>query len=469
MLDQVLATIHDRRDAGLALLTEFLSIPSVSAQPAHAGDVRRCAHWLADQLRYAALDVRILETGTKERRGHPVVLARNKPQPGRPTVLLYGHYDVQPPEPIDKWNTPPFEPTVKGGKIYARGAADDKGQVWCHAEAILAWQANGGLPVNLICLIEGEEEVGSENLEAFIDAHRDDLKADVCVVSDTGQLGPGIPSITYGLRGLVYAEVTLTGPDHDLHSGEYGGAVTNPANALAKLLATLHHDDGAVNVPHFYDDVRPLGDDERKALRLLPIDDHDLRQELGLSSLHGEAGYTTVERKTARPTCDVNGLTSGYQGDGAKTVIPSTATAKLSFRLVPDQDPISVQADFEQAMRDRCPPGVVPTFQYHGTARPLLTPIDSRAARLAAEAVEMGFGKKPLFARGGGTIPVGELLKSRLGLDTLFVGFGLPDDRLHSPNEKFDLAQFHAGSRTAAALYERLSHLPHADRRLAVI
>lgn len=463
MLDQVLETINGRTDASLALLSDFLSIPSVSAQPDHAEDMTQCANWLADQLRYAMLNVQVLPTG-----GAPIVLAKNKPQPGRPTVLLYGHYDVQPPEPLDKWTSPPFAPAVRDGKLYARGACDDKGQVWCHAEAILAWQANGGLPVNLTVLIEGEEEVGSENLERFVEEHRDELKADICVISDTGQLARGVPTITYGLRGLLYAELFLTGPAHDLHSGIYGGGVPNPANALCHLLASLHNTDGTINLPNFYADVIPLTDAEREAWRALPFDEAAMKRELNLTELAGEAGFTTLERRWARPTCDVNGITTGYQGDGAKTVIPSAASAKVSFRLVPDQDPEAIKVEFEKAMRDRLPPGITMKIAYHGCSPGVMTPHDSKAAKLAAEAVEIGFGQPPAFIREGGSIPVVGLFKETLGVDTLLVGFGLPDDRLHSPDEKFDLAQFYAGQRTAAALYERLSKLPHADRRLPV-
>ena len=463
MLDQVLETINGRKDASLALLSDFLSIPSVSAQPDHAEDMTQCANWLADQLRYAMLSVQVLPTG-----GAPIVLAKNKPQAGRPTVLLYGHYDVQPPEPLEKWTSPPFTPTVRDGKLYARGACDDKGQVWCHAEAILAWQANGGLPVNLTALIEGEEEVGSENLEHFVEAHKAELKADICVISDTGQLACGVPTITYGLRGLLYAEVFLTGPSHDLHSGIYGGGVPNPANALCALLASLHNPDGTINLPNFYADVIPLTDAEREAWRALPFDEEAMKRELNLTELAGESGFTTLERRWARPTCDVNGITTGYQGDGAKTVIPSAASAKVSFRLVPDQNPEKIKVEFERAMRDRLPPGVMARFAYHGCSPGVMTPHDSKAAKLAAEAVEIGFGGAPAFIREGGSIPVVGLFKQVLNVDTLLVGFGLPDDRLHSPDEKFDLAQFYAGQRTAAALYERLSKLPHGDRRLPV-
>jgi acetylornithine deacetylase/succinyl-diaminopimelate desuccinylase-like protein len=454
MLDRVLQTIDSRRHQSVSALSEFLSIPSVSTEPAHVPDMRRAAQWLADQLNFGHLTASVMDTG-----GHPAVVAKNKHVAGRPTVLLYGHYDVQPPTPLEKWVTPPFTPTVRDNAIHARGAADDKGQVWAHVEAILAWQAHGGLPINLTMLVEGEEEIGSENLEKFVAQHRAQLAADVAVISDTNQFAPGVPSITCGLRGLVYMEIFLTGPSLDLHSGLYGGAVPNPANVLAELLAGLHDENGRVNLPHFYDGVLEPSDAERKMWEKLPFDEKVFAAELGLPFLSGESGRTTLERIWSRPTCDVNGLTAGYQGHGAKTVIASKASAKVSMRLVPNQDPEKIAAVFEETMRQRCPKNVKIEFARHGLAPAALVPVDSPAMRLAAQAVEAGFGKKPVLVRGGGSIPVVGLFKKELGVDTLLVGFGLPDDRIHSPNEKFDLDCLHNGSRTAAVLYERLSHL----------
>jgi acetylornithine deacetylase/succinyl-diaminopimelate desuccinylase-like protein len=454
MLNQVLQTIDSRRKESLALLKEFLRIPSVSTKPEHAADLVRCAEWLADQIRSAGLKVTVEPTG-----GHPAVLARNEHKPGRPTVLFYGHYDVQPPEPLDLWTTPPFEPTERNGAVYARGAVDDKGQVWAHVQAIRTWQEHGGLPVNLIMLIEGEEEIGSDNLERFVRNRSADLKADIAVISDTGQFARGVPAITGGLRGLVYMEVLITGPGHDLHSGQYGGAVPNPANVLVELLASLHDKDGRVNIPGFYDDVAQLTDAERKAWANLPFSDKDVMNELKLTGLTGEPGYTTLERKWARPTCDINGLTSGYQGHGAKTIIPSKASAKVSMRLVPKQDPRKIQAAFERTLRERCPKNVTIEFASHGAAPAVLTPTEGPAMQCARRAVKTGFGADPVLIRSGGSIPVVGLLKSILGLDTLLVGFGLPDDRVHSPNEKFDLDAFYNGSRTAAALYDELGKI----------
>lgn len=452
MNQQVLQTIDSRKDASVEELKQFLSIASVSTKPDHAGEVRKCAQWLAARLKTAGLTADVRETD-----GHPVVVAKNQHIPGRPTVLFYGHYDVQPPEPLDKWVTPPFEPAVRNGAIYARGAVDDKGQVWAHVEAISAWQQHGGLPLNLTMLIEGEEEIGSENLEKFVRENRDELNADVAVISDTGQFARGVPAITYGLRGLVYSEVFVTAADHDTHSGMFGGAIPNPANVLVELLATLHDRDGRVNLPGFYDDVKPLADIERDAWRKLPFDEKQFLRDLKLDQTFGEAGYSTLERRWARPTCDINGLTSGYQGHGAKTIIPSTASAKVSMRLVPNQDPHKIVTTFERTLRERCPKTVKIEFARHGLAGPVLVPREGKAMQAASEAVTEGFGVAPTLIREGGSIPVVGLIKSVLGIDTLLIGFGLPDDRVHSPNEKFDLDALHKGTRTAAVLYSKLA------------
>jgi acetylornithine deacetylase/succinyl-diaminopimelate desuccinylase-like protein len=459
MLESVLATIDQRRDASLSQLKELLSIPSVSTKPEHKADMLKCAAWLSDQLKEAAMSVQVLATP-----GHPIVLAKNKHEAGRKTVLVYGHYDVQPAEPLELWTSPPFEPTVRktdGGAdaVYARGAVDDKGQVWAHIEAITAWQAHGGLPVNLILLIEGEEEIGSENLEAFVREHKDDLMADIVVISDTSQFAEGLPAITYGLRGLCYAEVFLTGPDHDLHSGSYGGGVPNPANVLCEFIASLHAHDGKVSLPGFYADVVPLTLEERDAWRQLPETEEEFAKSVGIPHGSGETGYSSIERTWGRPTLDVNGITTGYQGPGAKTVIPSKASAKISMRLVPNQEPAKIQAMFEQALGERLPKNVKYVVHWHGASPAAIVPIDSKPTQLATEALAIGFGARPTFIRGGGSIPVVGLMKTVLGLDTLLVGFGLPDDRVHSPNEKFNLSGLHGGTRTAAALYAKLATL----------
>lgn len=458
MLSAVLQTIDSRRDQSLAALKEFLSIPSISAKPNNAAEMRRCAQWLADQLTFAGLDTKIMPTAGGK--GQPVVTARNKHVANRPTVLLYGHYDVQPPDPLESWTSPPFEPTVRNNALYARGAVDDKGQLWAHVEAIMAWQAHAGLPVNLIVLAEGEEEIGSSNLPRFIREHRQALGANIAVISDTNQYARGIPAITYGLRGIVATEVTITGPSHDLHSGLYGGMVANPANVLCQLLATLHDRDGRVNVRGFYDKVRPLAADERAMWAKLPQDDRKIAAELKLPALAGEAGFSSLERSWARPTCDINGLTSGYQGAGSKTIIPSRASAKITMRLVPDQDPIAIRDAFAEALKQRCPKSVTIDVKCEAGVPPVLVPMNGPAIELASEAIETGFGIRPTLIRSGGSIPVVETIKSILGIDTLLVGFGLPDDRPHGPNEKFDLDALHNGARSAAALYEKLARLP---------
>ncbi|HET6249185.1 MAG TPA: dipeptidase [Tepidisphaeraceae bacterium] len=459
MLNSVLQSIESRRQKSVEDLKAFLRIPSISAQPAHAKDVQHCAEWIAGNLTEAKLNVQIRPTG-----GHPIVLAKNEHKPGRPTVLFYGHYDVQPPEPLDQWTSPAFEPTVRKtdagtDAIYARGAVDDKGQVWAHIEAITQWQQQGGLPVNITMLIEGEEEVGSENLERFVHENAAELKADIAVISDTGQFARGVPAITYGLRGLVYCEVILSGPSHDLHSGMFGGAVPNPANILCEILASLHDKDLRVNIPGFYDDVTPLTPAERADWAKLPYNEAAYLKSLDLSSLSGEPGYTTLERAWGRPTCDINGLTSGYQGHGAKTIIPASASAKVSMRLVPNQDPQKIVDAFEKAIKDRAPKNVKIKILRHGQSGAVLVSREGKAMKLASEAVEAGFGKAPTLIREGGSIPVVGLFKRELKIDTLLVGFGLPDDRVHSPNEKMDLDALYAGTRTAAVLYEKLAGL----------
>lgn len=465
MLNDVISTLQGRQFQAIEKLKEFLAIPSVSTKPDHAGDVRRCAQWLCDHLKYAHLEASVMETKDENGKpGHPVVVAKNKHVAGRPTVLLYGHYDVQPPEPLELWKSPPFEPTVRKDDnghdaVFARGAVDDKGQVWAHVEAITAWQAHGGLPVNLITLFEGEEEIGSPSLETFIEHYAKELKADVCLISDTGMVDRHTPAIEYGLRGLAYAEITLIGPSHDLHSGGYGGAAPNPANVLARLISSLHNDDGTVNLPGFYDDVLALSETEKKLNALIHFDEAKWLKGIDVPFAGGDQQYPILERITSRPTLDVNGLTAGYQGAGAKTVIASQASAKVSMRLVPRQDPKKIQQAFEEAVRARCPKNVKLKIEWFGLAPAVMTPIDSKATKLAAEAIEVAFNKKPVFSRTGGTIPVAAAIKTVLGCDSLFVGFGLPDDRVHSPNEKFDIEMFNKGIITAAALYERLAKL----------
>jgi acetylornithine deacetylase/succinyl-diaminopimelate desuccinylase-like protein len=465
MLETVLKRVADDHSASLSGLKQFLAMPSVSTKPEHAGDVAACATWLAGQCVDAGLTAEVLPTTQPDgRAGHPVVLAQNEHVAGRPTILLYGHYDVQPPEPLHLWTTPAFEPTVRPDAngfdaIFARGAVDDKGQVWAHLRAIRAWKEFGGVPVNLIALFEGEEEIGSPSLDRFIEQHAGRLRADVCLISDTGMVDRDTPAIEYGLRGLAYAEITLRGPSHDLHSGMYGGAAPNPANVLAKLIADFHDDRGRITIPGFYDDVIEPSAAERELMKQLPFDDVKWCGGIDVPAASGEQGYSILERITVRPTLDVNGLTAGYQGAGAKTVIASIASAKVSMRLVPRQDPEKIRAAFEAEVRRRCPKNVSVKIEWFGTAPAVMTPIDSKATALAARAIEIGFGKRPVFSRGGGTIPVSASIKRLLGCDPLFVGFGLPDDRVHSPDEKFDLDMLRRGTATAAAIYHTLSEL----------
>ncbi|HEY5311565.1 MAG TPA: dipeptidase [Pirellulales bacterium] len=434
-------------------LCELLRIPSVSADSRHRDDVRRAGDWVANQFRGLGLSTEIIETA-----GHPIVYAESLEAPGAPTVLVYGHYDVQPPDPLSEWHSPPFEPTRRDGNLYARGATDDKGQMLTHIKSTQAWiKTAGRLPVNLKFLIEGEEEVGSEHLEAFIERERKRLACDVAVISDTAQFAPGQPAITYGLKGIAYFELRLTGPRQDLHSGTFGGAVTNPANALARMLAALVDEHGRVQVPGFYDDVVELDPQERRQMAELPFSDAQFMQSIGVDGLSGEQGYTTLERKWARPTCDINGLTSGYQGEGAKTVLPARASGKFSFRLVPKQDPLKLQRSLDQMLRGLCPPGIRLELTSYHAAPGVVVPLDSPYMAAAARAIEHGFGRRPVYIREGGSIPVVSTFHDRLGVDTLLLGWGLNDDNTHGPNEKFSLADFHRGIKASAYLWQELA------------
>jgi len=452
-VDRVDAYLEANRGAFEEQLKALIRIPSVSAQPDHDADTRRAAEFLRDDLAAMGLDVELIPT-----KGHPIVYAESLNAPGKPTLLVYGHYDVQPPEPLEPWLSPPFEPTVRDGNLYARGATDDKGQMFTHLKAAEAWlKAAGGLPVNVKFLIEGEEEVGGANLEAYVAGNREKLRCDYAVISDTSQFAPGMPAITYGLKGLAYFELIVRGAKSDLHSGTFGGAVANPLNALATILAILKGPDGRVLIPGFYDAVRPLEDWERAEFAKLPFSEAEFQAGVGVPSLEGEAGYTTLERKWARPTCDVNGMYGGYQGPGPKTVLPCQAGAKLSFRLVPDQDPKAVGALFRAHVKAVTPPGVTVEVIVHHGAPAVLVGVDSPGVRAATRAVEKGFGKAPVFIREGGSIPVVGLLKTQLGVDTLLLGWGQNDDNLHGPNEKFRLDDFHRGIKASAHLLAELA------------
>jgi acetylornithine deacetylase/succinyl-diaminopimelate desuccinylase-like protein len=377
--------------------------------------------------------------------------------PGAPTVLVYGHYDVQPADPLELWKSPPFEPTLREGHIYARGATDDKGQMYTHIKSVEAWlQGVGQLPVNVKFVIEGEEEVGSDNLDKFLSAHRDRLRCDVAVISDTAQYAPGIPAITYGLRGIVACEIELTGPSQDLHSGVFGGAIRNPANALARLIAALHDDEGRIQIPGFYDAVAPLTDEERADFARLPFDETEFARSVGVTSCAGETGYSVIERRWARPTCDVNGLTSGYQGEGPKTIIPARASAKLTCRLVPHQDPAVILKNLEEFFSARLPSGCQLRVQpQHGCAA-VLCDRNSPWMSAARRAVADGMGHEPVLIREGGAIPVVGSLKQILGVDTLLLGWGQNTDNLHSPNERFSIEAYFGGIRASASLWEHL-------------
>jgi acetylornithine deacetylase/succinyl-diaminopimelate desuccinylase-like protein len=433
-------------------LCEVLRIPSISADPEHGGDVRGAAEWVARQFREMGLEPELVETT-----GQPLVSAQSPPVPGKPTVLVYGHYDVQPVEPLEEWISPPFEPTKRSGNIYARGATDDKGQMLTHLLSTKAWlKTRGKLPVQLKFAIEGEEEVGSKGINDFLTkpAAKEKLKCDVVVISDTSQFGPGQPAITYGLRGIAFFELRVTGPKQDLHSGTFGGAVTNPINAICKLLASLIDERGRVQVPGFYDGVLPLSDRERKQLAALPFTDEAFMRQVGVKSLTGEEGYTTQERRGARPTFDVHGIWGGQQV--SKTAIPARAGAKFSFRLVPNQDPEKVVAATRAFLAARKPPGVeIELLTSHG-AKGVVVPLDSPFVAAAQRAIEHGFGKAPVFIREGGSIPIVTNFREQLGVDTLLLGWGLDDDNTHSPNEKFCLADFHRGIKASAHLWDEL-------------
>ncbi len=444
-------------------LLDWLKMPSVSTDSAFADDVRSAASWLHNRMESMGLTSEIIETC-----GHPIVYAESPPVAGAPTVLVYGHYDVQPPDPLDEWETPPFEPAIRGRNVFARGATDDKGQLITHVNSTEAWMKTvGSLPVQLKFLIEGEEECGSSGLNEFLAGKYDKngssvtekLAADIAVISDTSQYGPGMPAITYGLRGICYFELQLSGPSQDLHSGAFGGSVTNPANALAKMLSAIIDDQGKIQVPGFYDNVIPLTELERGQFQELKFDDAAYMNELGVKGLTGEEGYSTLERRWARPTFDINGLTSGYQGEGAKTVLPAKASAKFSFRLVPNQDPAQVAEGLKKLLEDNCPPGIeMNLINMHG-ATGFVLPLDSPFMQAASQAIEHGFGTKPVFIRSGGSIPVVNSLKELLGIDTLLLGWGQDDDNPHSPNEKFSLDDFQRGIRASASLWEELSKI----------
>lgn len=447
------ALAEQRQTAYLEDLKTLLKIPSVSTDPTRKADVRRCAEEVARQMREAGLkDVAIMDTP-----GHPVVFSQYIVDPAAPTALIYGHYDVQPEDPVELWETPPFEPTIRDGKIFARGATDDKGQFLCHIKAVATLLADEKtLPVNVKFVIEGEEEIGSPNLAPFLKQHQELLRADVLVVSDSAMYAPGQPSVIYGLRGLAYLQIDLKGADSDLHSGVFGGAVPNPGIELSKILAQLIDENGRITVPGFYDKVRDMTVEEREAYAALPFDREEFRAGLGVPGLCGEKGYSPLEQRTTRPTLDVNGMLCGYTGQGAKTVLPNKAMAKISCRLVPDQNPEEISELLEAHIRRLCPDTVECKITAMHGGHPWLTPPDHPALEAAADAVRQVFGKDPVKLREGGSIPIVTDFQTILGLPGILLGFGLNDENLHAPNEHFRLENFHKGIELSCGLLKAL-------------
>jgi acetylornithine deacetylase/succinyl-diaminopimelate desuccinylase-like protein len=454
-MQEILRFIEANHSRYLSELKDLLAIPSVSTNPGHKPDIQRCAGWVADHLKGIGMqNVRVYPTA-----GHPVVYADWLGAPGAPTVLLYGHYDVQPVDPVELWTSPPFEATIRGENLYARGSADDKGQFFIHLKSIEACFKNGGkLPINMKVIIEGEEEIGSEHLETFIKENKKLLKADVAVISDTSMFARGIPSVCYGLRGIVYMEIEVRGPNRDLHSGSFGGSVHNPIQALAEIISKLHDRNGRVTIPGFYNNVLRLTAKERAIYKKLPWNDRHYAKDLGVRGLYGEKGFTTLERLWARPTLECNGIWGGFTGEGAKTVLPAMASAKISMRLVPNQKSEKIRAVFERHVRRIAPRGVVLDVKYLHGGEAAITPLDSPGVRAAAEALRKGFGKSPLYQREGGSIPIVISFKELLGLETVRLGFGLPDENAHAPDEFISLENFFGGIRTAAHFYHELKH-----------
>jgi acetylornithine deacetylase/succinyl-diaminopimelate desuccinylase-like protein len=432
------------KDRFLNELLELLRIPSISARSENKNDMIKCAEAVKERLQQAGADkVEIFQTP-----GHPIVYGEKIIDASKPTVLVYGHYDVQPPDPLDLWHSGPFEPVIKDGKIFARGSCDDKGQFYMHVKALETMVQTNTLPTNVKFIIEGEEEVGSPNLANFLVEKKDLLKADVILISDTSMLSLQTPSIDVGVRGLSYIEVEVTGPNRDLHSGVYGGAVANPITILAKMIASLHDENNHITIPGFYDDVLESSKAERAEMAKAPYDENEYMQDLRVKELWGEKGYTTNERTGIRPTLEVNGIWGGYTGEGAKTVLPSKAFAKISCRLVPNQKSAKITEVLINHLEKIAPPYVTVKASEHHGGDPYLTPVDSIEYQSASKAIEATFGKTPIPVRGGGSIPITSLFESVLGLKTVFLGFGLDSDNLHSPNEKFELANFYKGIET---------------------
>jgi len=456
-MEKVFSFIDNQKDKFLSELIDFLSIPSISSEPAYKQDMDRCCGWLADNLKSIGFDdVRIVPTD-----GHSIILAKwNGAGKEAPTVLIYGHYDVQPVDPLGLWISPPFSPRIHNGKIWARGTADDKGQLFCHVKALESFFKSGSpIPCNIILLFEGEEECGSNNLDKFIIENAKDLQCDTVLVSDTEWFAPGLPSICYSLRGISYIEVTVTGPNRDLHSGSYGGGIDNPLNVLCQMVAQLKDSYGRITIPGFYDNVIPLSQEERQEFLRLPFNETEYCDDLGISSVNGEFGYTTLERVWARPTLDLNGIYGGYTGDGAKTILPTKATAKISMRLVPRQKSKDIGEKIAAYLKKIAPPTVkVDATVLHG-GNPVLVPMDSPGVQAAKIAYKEAFNVDPVFMREGGSIPIVELFDEVLHSPTVLMGFGLPNDNVHSPNESYSLDNFFGGIKTSAVFLNEFSKM----------
>ena len=454
-MQQIKQYVEQNKQRFLDELFELLRFPSVSADPKYKQDVLKTADYVAQKLKDAGADhVEICETA-----GNPIVYGEKGSDPAKPTILVYGHYDVQPADPLELWETPPFEPTIRDGKIYARGSADDKGQFYMHVKAFELMVQQGNLPCNVKFMIEGEEEVGSSNLGIFVKANKERLKADVVLISDTSMISMEHPSLETGLRGLSYLEVEVTGPNRDLHSGVYGGAIANPATILAKMIASLHDENNHITIPGFYDDVVELTAPERKALNEAPYDETAYKADLGVDELWGEKGYSTLERTGTRPTLEVNGIWGGYIGEGAKTVLPSKAYAKISMRLVPDQHSNKITKLFTDHFKKIAPKSVKVKVTPHHGGEPVVTPTNSVAFKAAQKAITESFGKAPIPTRGGGSIPIVALFEAELGIKTVLMGFGLDSDALHSPNEKYDIVNYYKGIETIPLFHKYFAEL----------
>ena len=454
-MEEIKKYVAEHKERFLEELFELLRFPSVSADPKFKGDVLKTADFVAKKLQEAGADqVEVCPTA-----GYPIVYGEKIIDPALPTVLIYGHYDVQPADPLELWDTPPFEPTVRDGKIYARGACDDKGQFYMHVKAFELMMKTNTLSCNVKFMIEGEEEVGSANLGVFVKDNAARLKADVVLISDTSMISMENPSIETGLRGLAYMEVEVTGPNRDLHSGVYGGAVANPATILCKMIASLHDEHNHITIPEFYKDVIELSDAEKEALNAAPFDLEDYKKDLNINAEWGEKGYSTLERTGTRPTLEVNGIWSGYIGEGAKTVLPSKANAKISMRLVPNQSSEEISAIFTRHFEKIAPAYVKVKVVAHHGGEPVVTPTDSIAYKAAEQAIEDSFGKKPIPTRGGGSIPIVALFEDVLGIKSVLFGFGLDSDALHSPNEKYDIYNYYKGIETLPLFHRYFAKL----------